>query len=212
MTETGYNESNIGMWEMSVEERKNYDGVTLEVSSDVAPGGANNTPALTYACSCTRSATYTASSMYTYIKMPSSENTSNVLVNISQAVRPALHLNLSALANVITEPASVGIANIVHDNNVEPLNYNIAILDSSGVPVYDCVFQPTQSGNSSCTLIEGRTYKLVVQVPAGYSTSIQIGEQYYYTKVLSFTAIDGMSINVQARLRSQGWLDSVTVY
>ena len=212
LTETGYNESNIGMWEMSVEERKNYDGVTLEVSSDVAPGGANNTPALTYACSCTRSATYTASSMYTYINMPSSENTSNVLVNISQAVRPALHLNLSALANVITEPASVGIANIVHDNNVEPLNYNIAILDSSGVPVYDCVFQPTQSGNSSCTLIEGRTYKLVVQVPAGYSTSIQIGEQYYYTKVLSFTAIDGMSINVQARLRSQGWLDSVTVY
>lgn len=41
---------------------------------------------------------------------------------------------------------------------------------------------------------------------------IPIGEQYYYTKVLSFTAIDGMSINVQARLRSQGWLDSVTVY
>ena len=214
LTEMGYSDTYVGLWALNTEERKNYDGINDTAVSGSVPGSSSNTGSGTATYSAFWSRSVSADNSCNVVSISTSGIGYGVggFVDASGAIRPALHLNLSALSSATAAPASVGITNTIHDDNIEPLNYDVTILDSTGATVYSYAFQLTTETQSTCTLIEGRTYKIVVQAPAGYSTSIQLGEQYYYTKVLSFVATDNMNINVNTRLRSQGWFDDVTIY
>ena len=220
LTEMGYDSSNDGLWEVSIEERKNYDGSTTRVSSSVSPGSNNTTSTYTYAYSWSRSAFYNHShSAFNVDPSGAGSDLSNVLSAL--AVRPALHLNLSALSTVVSggeEGSGVEVTiNGVPDGSatiVDTTQYNVSVLDSNGAIVYSRTFDSGATNNTVTTvsLQEGATYTLLAQVPAGYATFVTISGQTYYAKVINFVAQSDLVIGVEARLRSQGWFDDVTIY
>ena len=219
LTEMGYNNTN-GLWEVSIEERKNYDGSTTTVSSSVSPGSNNTSSTYTYAYSWSRSAYY-RDSYGAYFVFPSGANYTNNNVHYARAVRPALHLNLSALSTVVSggeEGSGVEVTiNGVPDGSstiVDTTQYNVSVLDADGAIVYSSIFDSGANQDTATTvsLQEGATYTLLAQVPAGYATFVTISGQTYYAKVINFVAQSDLVIGVEARLRSQGWFDDVTIY
>ncbi len=223
LTEMGYNNTN-GLWEVSIEERKNYDGnydgSTTTVSSSVSPGSNNTSSTHTYAYSWSRSA-YDSLSNYAYSVNPSGANDLDYGVHNALAVRPALHLNLSALSTSASgggDESGVEVTiNGVPDGSatiVDTTQYNVSVLDSSGAIVYSSTFDSGATNNTVTTvsLQDGSTYTLLAQVPAGYATFVTISGQTYYAKVINFVAQSDLVIGVEARLRSQGWFDDVTMY
>ena len=139
----------------------------------------------------------------------------------AQAVRPALHLNLSLLPVVASggggENDAVITINGVSDGSstiVDTTQYNVSVLDADGAIVYSSTFDSGANQDTATTvsLQEGATYTLLAQIPAGYATFVTISGQTYYTKVINFVAQSDLVIGVEARLRSQGWFDDVTMY
>ena len=219
LTEMGYSNTN-GLWEVSIEERKNYDGSTTTVSSSVSPGSNNTSSTDTYAYSWSRSADDSNSSNACTVS-PSGAYNNYSNVDRARAVRPALHLNLSALSTVVSggeEGSGVEVTiNGVPDGSstiVDTTQYNVSVLDADGAIVYSSIFDSGANQDTATTvsLQEGATYTLLAQVPAGYATFVTISGQTYYAKVINFVAQSDLVIGVEARLRSQGWFDDVTIY
>ena len=96
LAEAGYNTSNVGLWETSTEQRKNYSSST---SNNGTVGSANVKELGAYNYSWLRSGNPNSAS-YAYPLRPFGDLISNPYVYYSYAVRPALHLNLS---KVITD-------------------------------------------------------------------------------------------------------------
>ncbi len=95
VTETGYDNTHIGIWDTSTEQRRNISSSTSSVGSVGSESGD------AYRYSWLRSTTYNSSSTL-YNLSPSGSSSSSYAVNRSHAVRPALHLNLnSALLNAV---------------------------------------------------------------------------------------------------------------
>ena len=108
MAETGYDSSNLGLWETSTAQRRNISSST----SSVGNVGLTSGSARPY--SWLRSGTY-SDALYASFLLPSGSFYSNLNVSSSSAVRPALHLNLNSVALSATSgaggaPASRDIA------------------------------------------------------------------------------------------------------
>ena len=105
--ETGYNTSNIGLWETSTEQRQNYSSSTSN-NGTVGSSNVNHTGSYNYSWLRSGRSDYAYDAFYL---IPSGGGSSINYVDYSHAVRPALHLNLS---KVITDV--LGVQKIVLNN------------------------------------------------------------------------------------------------
>ncbi len=96
LAETGYSDSNLGMWGVSVNQRKNYNGSTTSSLGSVGSTSGN----YAYADSWLRSGNYNISNS-AYHLFPSGASVSSNFVHGSYAVRPALHLNLKSVNDTL---------------------------------------------------------------------------------------------------------------
>ena len=101
LVETGYTDSNDGIWETITSERMSYDGSTTSSLGSGILINSENTSNISasgniYNYAWVRSA-YINGSDYAYSLYPSGANSDYYYVNNSQAVRPALHLNLKSV-------------------------------------------------------------------------------------------------------------------
>ena len=100
LTETGYSDTKIGMWNTSVAQRQNYDGTTAQRAHSVGDNNVNNNTWIK-----NHTILRTADESYAYnATQLTVEGTSygSSHVTCSGAVRPALHLNLKKAADTIT--------------------------------------------------------------------------------------------------------------
>lgn len=139
ISETGDSSSHPGMWGLSNNQRKNFNGSTTDLSGTV--GTINNSGVYTY--SWTRSA-FLDSSLYGMLLFPNGAQGDGEFVNQSLAVRPALHFNLSK-----------AISTLVQEYTFR-LDYNGGIYNDS-------------SSSSQSGVIERGPYSFPVPVKRGYS-------------------------------------------
>ena len=100
MAETGYNNTavrNDGLWETNTAERTTYDGSTTSLTASSAIGSSNGNSTNASCYSWSRSADY-ISAYKSYALAPSGLYNGLDYVDSSKAVRPALLLDLSAVA------------------------------------------------------------------------------------------------------------------
>ena len=97
ITETGYSDTNDGLWETVVAERQNYDGSTTSFTASTLGSSQSNYGTTAYTSSWLRSGD-TYFSYFAYVLDPSGGSYGSIFVYRSQAVRPALHLNLTSAA------------------------------------------------------------------------------------------------------------------
>ncbi len=96
LTETGYSDTKLGLWGVSENQRKNYDG-----STTTSLGSVGSTSGNASAFSWLRSGYYyNSNSAYTLSPFGTTASTYNF--NSSRAVRPALHLNLKKIKESFT--------------------------------------------------------------------------------------------------------------
>ncbi|MBE5736544.1 MAG: hypothetical protein E7356_04265, partial [Clostridiales bacterium] len=111
MCETGYNSSNVGLWETSTEQRSNFDGITTSVTGSVGSdttirirsrtmlrSGHTDATTLEYATSTIKSLQPTGTACHG----------DNVKV-VAYAVRPALHINLNSMYLDVMEQTARGV-------------------------------------------------------------------------------------------------------
>ena len=92
IAETGYSDSGLGMWEISENQRRNYDGSTQLIALSGAVGSSNKkNNSEVYNYPWLRSSHW--SNSYQVYSLAFSSTHKNI-VSASHAVRPALHLNL----------------------------------------------------------------------------------------------------------------------
>ena len=94
LAETGYNTSNLGLWETSTSQRQNYSSST---SNNGTVGSGNANYASSYNYSWLRSGRSNRADSAGSLS-PSGSVSSSYGVSDSLAVRPALHLNLNSVA------------------------------------------------------------------------------------------------------------------
>lgn len=103
MAETGYDSSNLGLWETSTAQRQNISSSTSKIEPGV---GSDNSNYGTYV----RNYSWLRSGLNNfangaYLLLPSGESYGSYRVDVSSAVRPALHLNLNSVALSATSGA-----------------------------------------------------------------------------------------------------------
>ena len=128
MAETGYNTSNIGLWETSTEQRQNY---SFSTSDNGTVGSSNNADLGSYNYSWLRSGSYEMyeyTSGYAYRLDTAGGAYDDARVSNSYAVRPALHLNLTKVLNSIGSATQV----VLENNDGNGLN-KIYIDEDGGV-------------------------------------------------------------------------------
>ena len=107
LAETGYDTSNIGLWETSTEQRQNYSSSTSN-NGTVGTGNGTGGP---YNDSWLRSGFYNSAN-YACLLHPSGSDYGCYYVDYSYAVRPALHLNLSKVIRDV-----LGVVKLTLDDN-----------------------------------------------------------------------------------------------
>ena len=93
MAETGYRDSNLGLWKVSEAQRQNADGV----SGNANVGDVGSTAGAAYNYAWLRSGGYNGAS-YSHTLVKNGAGFDDGYTDKSYAVRPAFHLNLSKIA------------------------------------------------------------------------------------------------------------------
>ena len=96
LVETGYDNSNDGLWETITSERMTYEGTIGEVSASTLGSSQVSYPSYAFNYAWVRSACYSYS-VFAYYLDPSGDCYSESAIYTSRAVRPALHLNLKSV-------------------------------------------------------------------------------------------------------------------
>ena len=110
MAETGYNTSNIGLWETSTEQRQNISSSLSDITPGVGSSNSNHgTNVLNYSWLRSGNASNVP---YAYLLRPSGGDYNSYDVAYSRAVRPALHLNLSMVIKDV-----LGVVKLTLDDN-----------------------------------------------------------------------------------------------
>ena len=178
LTEMGYNNTN-GLWEVSIEERKNYDGSTTTVSSSVSPGSNNTSSTDTYAYSWSRSANY-SNSLNASLVNPSGASYNNYFVSNARAVRPALHLNLTSAA---LSAATVPTEFTGTDRNGNPVTYYVTI-DGTSVQIDSVVMTGTSALAVPAFFTDsGKTYYVVSMADGCSNTGVFYPSREYLTGI-----------------------------
>ena len=129
VVETGFSDTKGGLWETNTAERTTYDGSTTSFSSSTLGNSQVNYADTAYVFSWTRSAN-TCTSTYQYHLSPTGSGPADCgLVYESQAVRPALLLNLT---KVFQTASQAHVGEILKDpttaTSTEPFNTNVTKL------------------------------------------------------------------------------------
>lgn len=155
ITETGFNASYDGIWQLSINQRLNYDGSATNLFGNV---GANNSDGKVYTYSWLRSSDYNNAN-YSYYLGVNGISSSNNIISRTLNVRPALHLNLTEAArNVVSEYTFV-------------MNYNGGTYNGS-------------SSSSQSGVKEGGNFNFNVPTRAGYTLTgwkCSYNNKIYYT-------------------------------
>ena len=100
LVETGFDDSNDGIWETITSERMTYDGSTDTVYVSTLGTAYSSTTA--YNATGTRSATYDSSRGAYHLMAAGKSYTDSYIISTIIAVRPALHLNLKSIYNSLS--------------------------------------------------------------------------------------------------------------
>ncbi len=126
ITETGYEGSNIGIWETSTKQRQNLSSST---SNNGAVGTGNSSSPWSHNHSWRRSGTFSYA-IYAYLLDPYGGGNSGSYHDVyySYAVRPALHLNLNEVLANTEYPPFVNVGELYDDEAGEMSEENVNVL------------------------------------------------------------------------------------
>ncbi len=192
LTEIGYDDTNDGMWQLSADERKSYDGISNTASYGAGPGNNNVNYTNSYTYSWTRSANSTYAN-HSFIVYANGNSNSNNIVSNSGAVRPALHLNLSkaiinTAPNVTVDELWNNDDGVINEDNAMILAKYLTANSSFDMTILDSM---ASAGTSASTLsnqvlesgVQGDT--AYASKEAGESIVVTLGGLEWYVTYLS---------------------------
>ena len=160
MAETGYDATYSGLWKVSVSQRQNGDG-----TSTSSLGSVGKTSGSAYPYSWLRSGYYSYA-YWSYNLYPSGSDRSSIDVRSSGAVRPAFHLNLSAVAEDCLDWT------FFPDNHFEggtgAKNNPYLIATPEQLALMSCIMNFDNDGHYSFKLVNDIDLRGHYWMPAGY--------------------------------------------